>query len=92
VVDLGQLLGFNRCEARHGYHHAAIISNGRQRVALSVSQVIGRRELFVKETALSLTRLPAFGGASLLGDGRVVIILDIDDLLHLATTSETKAD
>lgn len=92
VVDLGQLLGFNRCEARHGYHHAAIISNGRQRVALSVSQVIGRRELFVKETALSLTRLPAFGGASLLGDGRVVIILDIDDLLHLATTSETKAN
>lgn len=90
IVDLGQLLGFDQCQARHGHYHAVIISNGRQRIGLCVSQVIGRRELFVKETALSLTRLPAFGGASLLGDGRVVIILDIDDLLHLASASETK--
>ncbi|TYO98150.1 CheA signal transduction histidine kinase [Geothermobacter ehrlichii] len=53
-----------------------------QRVGLVVDQLIGQHEVFVKSLEFPLDRLPGLTGASVLGDGRVVFIIDPQGLLE----------
>ena len=61
-----------------------MLSNGKERMALVVSEVVGRQEIFVRDVNDELLNIPGFGGASVLGDGSVVIILDSESLMSLA--------
>lgn len=85
LVPMGEVLGFrdhNRFVAKS--YTAVLVSNGQQLVGMEVDRVIGRRELFVKDIHPQLAALPGVGGASILGDGKVVLILDGEALLRLA--------
>ncbi len=53
-----------------------LLRNGNQRVALHVDQLIGNREAVVKNIGPQLSRLPGIAGATVLGDGSVVLILN----------------
>ncbi|OGT20818.1 MAG: hypothetical protein A2342_10125 [Gallionellales bacterium RIFOXYB12_FULL_54_9] len=53
-----------------------LLSNGNQRIALHVDQLIGNREAVVKNIGPQLSRLPGIAGATVLGDGSVVLILN----------------
>ena len=55
-------------------------------LGLMIDGVIGRQELIVREVHPDLAALPAFGGVSLLGDGSVVMILDLDHLFSMASS------
>jgi chemotaxis protein histidine kinase CheA len=61
-----------------------VASNGRQMIGLEVDAIEQRQELFLKDLDPRLARFPGVGGASLLGDGRVVLVLDGDELIQLA--------
>jgi len=63
----------------------AVLATSRGRIGVAVDRLFRRQELYVKDVHPKLTAIPGIGGASVLGDGRVVLILDIDDLLHLAS-------
>lgn len=89
IVSLGDLLGF--AVAGHDsiigavrFRTALVISDGHQMVGVEVDKLIGRRELFVKDVHKRLVELPGVGGASVMGDGTIVLILDGDDLLRIA--------
>jgi chemosensory pili system protein ChpA (sensor histidine kinase/response regulator) len=53
-----------------------LLRNGNQRVALHVDQLIGNREAVVKNIGPQLSRMPGIAGATVLGDGSVVLILN----------------
>jgi chemosensory pili system protein ChpA (sensor histidine kinase/response regulator) len=53
-------------------------------LGVSVSEFVGRQELFTKDIHPRLSALPGVGGASILGDGRVVLILDGAAIYRLA--------
>ncbi|MFA6061515.1 MAG: Hpt domain-containing protein [Gallionella sp.] len=53
-----------------------LLRNGNQRIALHVDQLIGNREAVVKNIGPQLSRLPGIAGATVLGDGSVVLILN----------------
>ncbi|OHB28658.1 MAG: hypothetical protein A2X84_06315, partial [Desulfuromonadaceae bacterium GWC2_58_13] len=60
-----------------------VISEVRGRkVGLVVDQLIGQREAFVKSLAFPLDRLAGIGGATTLGDGSIVFIIDPQSLLE----------
>lgn len=61
-----------------------VMTDGIYRIGLLVEKVLGRPEVFVRDIHPDLARLPGVGGASVLGDGRVVIILDCENLFDLA--------
>ena len=85
LVYMGDLLGFARKEGGASrYRTALVVSNGQQMIGIEVDDMIGRRELFVKDIHPRLAALPGVGGASILGDGKVVLILDGEALLRLA--------
>ncbi len=52
-----------------------------RKVGLAVDQFLGQREAFVKPLGRPLAKLKGVSGGSVLGDGEVVFILDVDNLL-----------
>ncbi len=67
---------------------------GDQRVALHVEDLLGRREIVVKPVGPQISTVRGISGATILGDGRVVLILEMnvivlgESLFHVATESE----
>jgi chemosensory pili system protein ChpA (sensor histidine kinase/response regulator) len=55
---------------------------GDVRVALHVDEIIGNREIVVKTLGKQLSQVKALAGASILADGSVVLILDINGLIR----------
>jgi chemosensory pili system protein ChpA (sensor histidine kinase/response regulator) len=70
---------------------AIILSRaGDVRVALHVDEIIGNREIVVKTLGKQLSQVKALAGASILADGSVVLILDINGLIRHSATSAVK--
>jgi two-component system chemotaxis sensor kinase CheA len=60
-----------------------VVTEGRRRkVGLVVDRLVGQREVFVKALAPPLDRLPGLNGATVLGDGSVIFIIDPQSLLE----------
>ncbi len=92
VFRLSELLGFGAGSAGEGSHRSVIVLvNGHQRIGIEVDKLMRRQELFVKEIHPKLASIPGVGGASIAGDGSVVLILDGDDLFRIAERSDVVA-
>ena len=63
---------------------------GDVRVALHVDEIIGNREIVVKSLGKQLSQVKALSGASILADGSVVLILDINGLVRHGAASAVK--
>ena len=53
-----------------------LLSSGAQHIALNVDELLGNQEAMVKNIGPQLARLPGIAGATVLGDGKVVLILN----------------
>jgi chemotaxis protein histidine kinase CheA len=53
-------------------------------VALGVERITGHREVVLKAVGHLLRNLGPFAGSTVLGDGRPVLILDVDQLIRLS--------
>jgi chemosensory pili system protein ChpA (sensor histidine kinase/response regulator) len=69
-----------------------MIRAGDLRVALRVDLLLGGREIVVKPVGPQLARIPGVFGATILGDGAVVVILDVAALLRRAAALRDKGD
>ncbi|MGN7611001.1 chemotaxis protein CheW [Magnetococcales bacterium HHB-1] len=71
--------------------HVVVLTNGKNRIGITVTRLYNREELFVKDIHPQLAALPGIGGASILGNGRVVLILDVEELFLLAERKNRNA-
>ena len=61
-----------------------VVSTGGRRMGIIVDAFLRRQEMVIKPLAPYLASLPGISGASIMGDGGVVLILDPAELLMLA--------
>jgi len=61
-----------------------VVSASGRRMGIIVDAFVRRQEVVIKPLAPYLAALPGLSGASIMGDGGVVLILDPAELLHLA--------
>jgi chemosensory pili system protein ChpA (sensor histidine kinase/response regulator) len=59
-----------------------LLKSGVQRAAIRVDEIIGNREIVVKTIGPQLSRLGGIAGATVLGNGQVVLILNPVQLVH----------
>ena len=64
--------------------------SGDVRVALHVDEIIGNREIVVKTLGKQLSQVKGLAGASILADGSVVLILDINGLVRQSAANAVK--
>jgi two-component system chemotaxis sensor kinase CheA len=61
-----------------------VVQNGETTIGLLVDQLIGMQEVVLKSIEKNFRAIPGLSGASILGDGRVSLILDVDALITMA--------
>jgi len=66
--------------------HVVIVNVGTQQMGFVVDQLVGQEEVVIKPLGKMLHGTPGMAGATITGDGRIALILDIPSLLkHYAT-------
>jgi chemosensory pili system protein ChpA (sensor histidine kinase/response regulator) len=81
--DLGALVGTSTAKAEgHLQMPLLLVRSGDLRAAVAVDQVVGSREIVVKSGGPQLLSIPGIFGATIMGDGRVVVILDVVPLVR----------
>ncbi len=64
-----------------------IVEQEGQRVALLVDELLGQQQVVIKSLETNYRKIPGLSGATIMGDGRIAMILDIPGLIRLASGS-----
>ncbi|HCI2490292.1 chemotaxis protein CheA [Pseudomonas aeruginosa] len=64
-----------------GEGHVVILSVGTQRIGFVVDQLVGQEEVVIKPLGKMLQGTPGMAGATIIGDGRIALILDVPSML-----------
>ena len=68
---------------KSGAELIVVIELEQRQKALPVSGIVGKQEVVVKSLGYEFSSLDFVSGASILGDGRVALILDVENLLRM---------
>jgi two-component system chemotaxis sensor kinase CheA len=71
--------------------YALVVGEGVHALGLGVENVLGLREVVVRPLTDRLVKVPGIAGATELGDGRVVLILDVAGLYRMTRKTEFPA-
>ncbi len=80
LVRLAELLGVESA-AENGDECVVVVQKGEYRYGLVVDGLIGLQDIVIKPLGRLLKGVPGLAGATVLGDGRVSMILAVDSLL-----------
>jgi two-component system chemotaxis sensor kinase CheA len=78
IVRLARIFGLESMARRA--LHVFVVGSGREAIGIAVDRVSGQREIVVRRMADELIDVDGIAGATDLGDGRVVLILDLPAL------------
>ena len=79
---LGGLVGSEQVAEAQVYTPLILLKSGQYLLALHVDEVLGNQELVMKPIGPQLARLPGIVGASVLGDGQIIYMLNPIQIAH----------
>jgi two-component system chemotaxis sensor kinase CheA len=88
LIDLGEVLGVPRQSDRQGSQVIAVLQAGSRRFGLLVDRVVNTEEIVVKALSARLKNIGVYSGATILGDGKVALILDVQNLARRALRTD----
>ncbi|MEM9530625.1 MAG: Hpt domain-containing protein [Pseudomonadota bacterium] len=93
LKELSLLLGLERRDAADDDMVPVLMSRiGDQRAAIRVDAVLGSREIVVKSVGPQISSIPGIFGATILGDGSVIMILDLGPLVRRGAALQLTVD
>ncbi len=81
LATLGDILGYPSKAAERKRNYVIIVGAGEQRVGLVVDHLYGQEEVVIKTLGDFFEDIDLIAGATIMGDGSVVLILDIASIL-----------
>jgi two-component system chemotaxis sensor kinase CheA len=82
VVDLEKVFEVPRFDFEHVSNIMVVVEAEGGRVALLVDELLGQQQVVVKNLESNYRRVEDVSGATIMGDGRVALILDIGSLVR----------
>jgi two-component system, chemotaxis family, sensor kinase CheA len=82
VVDLEKVFDVPRFDFEHASHIMVVVEAEGGRIALLVDELLGQQQVVVKNLEANYRKVDDVSGATILGDGRVALILDIGSLVR----------
>jgi chemosensory pili system protein ChpA (sensor histidine kinase/response regulator) len=82
LLQLSRLLNLTPVAPSGGTQLALLLTVEDRQVAIAIDETLGGREIVVKNLGNHLRRVHGATGATLLGDGRVVLILNLPELVR----------
>ena len=91
-MHLGTVMGVNEMKLTDDNQQLPMlmVRSGEHRAAILVDALLGSREIVVKSVGPQLSTLRGISGATVMGDGSVVLIVDLATLIRLAATSSSE--
>jgi two-component system, chemotaxis family, sensor kinase CheA len=93
LVDVGRILNFRATQANPTDGVALLVESesGGQR-ALMVDAIQGQRQVVIKSLEANYNHVPGIAAATILGDGRVALILDVDAVVAASRGQSLRSD
>ena len=82
VISLREIYGFDQDSAAPGKPLVVVVEADGQKLALEVDELVGQQQVVVKNIEHNYRRIDGVSGATILGDGRVALIVDIGGLVR----------
>lgn len=89
VLRLHQLMKIPATPNQSGQMLLVIVEDQGKRLALAVDELLGQQQVVIKNLETNLRKVPGVAGATILGDGRVALILD---LMGLSSMTSVEVD
>jgi two-component system chemotaxis sensor kinase CheA len=71
-------------------NYVVIVSTGMQQIGLVVDELMGQEEVVIKPMVDYLQEKSGFSGATIIGDGKISLILDVYELVNMTVGRQTK--
>lgn len=81
LISLASVLGV-RAPREGGNGILLLVQAGEHKAALQVDDLLGQHQVVIKSLESNYRRVPGVSGATVMGDGRVALILDVADIVH----------
>ncbi|MGZ3378528.1 MAG: chemotaxis protein CheA [Phenylobacterium sp.] len=90
LIDVGMALGYRATPLDATQGVALLIEGeGGARAALLVDAIQGQRQVVIKSLEANYRQVPGVAAATILGDGRVALILDIDTIVAVSRGADS---
>lgn len=86
IVDLAELLNLPSSMNKHEVLSVVVIHDNERRMGIVVDSLLERQEIVIKPLGEYLGDLKGISGATILGDGSVILILDPHEIYLMATS------
>jgi len=90
LVNMADIFEIEKVLAPDKYLYVVVLALGATKIGLIVDRFIGQEEIVIKSLGEFLKGLPGIAGATIRGDGRVTLIVDVGSLMKLAKKTHNK--
>ena len=90
LVHMADIFNIEKILEPEKYLYVVILGLGATKIGLIVDRFIGQEEIVIKSLGEFLKGLPGIAGATIRGDGRVTLIVDVGSLMKLAKETHNK--
>jgi two-component system, chemotaxis family, sensor kinase CheA len=93
LIDVGAALSYRRQEVDPTTQVALLVeTESGEKCALLVDAIQGQRQVVIKSLEANYGKVPGIAAATILGDGRVALIVDVDAVLGLTRGDSSPSD
>lgn len=76
LIRLESIFGVERRSEQDDFCYVVVVGTAEKRMGLVVSRLVGQQEVAIKSLGKYLANIPGIAGSTILGDGRVALIID----------------
>ena len=84
LARLNRLMGTASNGHAGEWMYIVVVGLAQQRLGVIVDSLLGQKEVVIKSLGSYLGTLPGIAGSTILGDGRVIMIIDVGELMKLS--------
>ena len=88
IIRLSNVFGVRTESAKDGTLLIVVVQSGNEQVGLVVDKLMGQQEIVIKNLSGVLGDIHGLSGVTILGDGRLALILDTPSLIRSVSTHE----
>lgn len=89
IVELSEMLGLPKAEKLPEVLSVVVIHDNERRLGLVVDQLLERQEIVIKPLGAYLGDLKGISGATIMGEGSVILILDPHEIYSMSTSKSS---
>ncbi|MGH8798352.1 MAG: chemotaxis protein CheA [Caldimonas sp.] len=82
VLDLEAVFGVRRADGEPDHAIMVVVESDGERAGLKVDALLGQQQVVVKNLESNYRKVPNVSGATIMGDGRVALIVDVGSLVR----------